>query len=1079
MESIGAKVYIDGAGEFTNDISTMIQATKTFKSELDAINKSDLNPFAKASLSKSALTKEIEAQEQKIVLLKEKLEETAEKYGENSTQAMKVTEQIEKANAALSTMKEQLNNIKNPVQIIGDQIKGWGDDIQKFGQQISKYGDWMTTRVTTPIVGAFTASAKEAIDFESAMAGVQKTVDETDTTKYEDLADSIKEMSGVTGLAKQELAGIMEIGGQLGITADNLSDFSRTIADLSVSTNLSAESAATDLARFMNITGDSQKDINRLASSVVALGNNFATSEAEILEMATRLASAGTIAGLSAPEVFALATAMSSVGIQAEAGGTAMTQTFTAIEKAVSGIDDKLAEKVAKAEKKVADKTFALEKAQAKYNQALEKSGPSSIAAQKALNNLEKAQANYNNILAQSGESGFAAQKAMDSLEKAQSKYNQAVQKYGENSEQAYQALQNVETAQKKYDESLTKTSANAQKALQDVENAQLKYDEAIANGSNKAELAAIDLQKAENDLADAQKTLALLTDGSTSDLQKFADVAGMTADQFTAAWRNDPMSAITAFIQGLSQMDEGAEGTTATLAELGLEGVRQSNMLKSLALASDQLTGATELSNRAYNENTALIDEANKRYSTHENQIKALKERLGNLAIEVGERLLPYLDRFIDFADRMMAKWDGLDEGTQNLILKGALLVAAIGPVLSIGGRLITGVGLLVSGFGTLVGSVGGIIGAISGIGTAAISAVGGLGSIGAAIGAGGAAAGGGLIAALGSLAAAAAPFLIGGAIIAGIGFAVYEVVKHWDEIKEAAGNLARWVGEKWDDIKDSTSKAWDKVKTDVSSAWDNMKKDTESASDNIGTKISTTWDEIKTNTSRTWDTVKRAVGDAADDMKRNMVDAAQTIWDKVSGAFSDLASNAWSWGSNIIDQLGNGVNSAWGWVESSVSGMGRFITDTLSGLAGKAWSWGSDLVGGLRDGIDSKINAVKGAADTVAGWISKYLHFSTPDIGPLADADEYMPDFMKLLAGGIYKNMGIVERAADTLAATLVPSFGGDIAAAGGNSTTINNGGATINVYGAEGQDVHELADIVVRELTSTLNRQALTYG
>ena len=121
-----------------------------------------------------------------------------------------------------------------------------------------------------------------------------------------------------------------------------------------------------------------------------------------------------------------------------------------------------------------------------------------------------------------------------------------------------------------------------------------------------------------------------------------------------------------------------------------------------------------------------------------------------------------------------------------------------------------------------------------------------------------------------------------------------------------------------------------------------------------------------------------------------------------------------------------------------------------------------------------------MKKAASSVADKISQYLHFSVPDVGPLADADEYMPDFMKLLAGGIYQNIGLVERAADTLASTLVPSFNGDIAAAaGGNSTTINNGGATINVYGAAGQDVNELADIVMRKLTIQANRQAVIYG
>ena len=59
--------------------------------------------------------------------------------------------------------------------------------------------------------------------------------------------------------------------------------------------------------------------------------------------MGQRLAAGGELAGLTEPQIMALATAMSSVGIEAEAGGTAMTQTLTAIEKAVVNGNENLA----------------------------------------------------------------------------------------------------------------------------------------------------------------------------------------------------------------------------------------------------------------------------------------------------------------------------------------------------------------------------------------------------------------------------------------------------------------------------------------------------------------------------------------------------------------------------------------------------------------------------------------------------------------------------------------------------------------------------------------------------------------
>lgn len=105
---------------------------------------------------------------------------------------------------------------------------------------------------------------------------------------------------------------------------------------------LSADEAASALAKFANITGTTADEYSKLGSTIVDLGNNFATTERDIVEMATRLASAGTVAGLSEQDILALSTAMSSVGINAEAGGTAMTQTMTAISKAVSAGGDDL-----------------------------------------------------------------------------------------------------------------------------------------------------------------------------------------------------------------------------------------------------------------------------------------------------------------------------------------------------------------------------------------------------------------------------------------------------------------------------------------------------------------------------------------------------------------------------------------------------------------------------------------------------------------------------------------------------------------------------------------------------------------
>ena len=180
-------------------------------------------------------------------------------------------------------------------------------------------------------------SIESYAEFESAFTGVMKTVDETAKTTYDDIEASIIGMAEVLPATTTEIAGVMEAAGQLGISADYIEDFTRTMIDMGESTNLSAEDAATTLARFANIMGTSHDEFSNLGSTIVDLGNNYATTEREIAEMALRMAGAGRQAGMSEADILGFATAMSSVGLYAEAGGSAFS-TFVSNMIAASAI---------------------------------------------------------------------------------------------------------------------------------------------------------------------------------------------------------------------------------------------------------------------------------------------------------------------------------------------------------------------------------------------------------------------------------------------------------------------------------------------------------------------------------------------------------------------------------------------------------------------------------------------------------------------------------------------------------------------------------------------------------------------
>lgn len=216
--------------------------------------------------------------------------------------------------------------------------KGFDSGVKKLGGIAAKgmaaVGASIVAAGTT-VAGLGAAAIKVGIEFESAFAGVKKTVDASDE-QLSALHDGLIDLSKEIPVTAAGLSAIAESAGQLGIDVDNIEEFTATMADLSVATNLTAEEAATSFARFANIVGMSQENFDRLGSVVVALGNNLATTEAEITAMAMRIAGAGSQVGLTEAQIMAFSGALSSVGIEAEAGGTAFSTLISKMSLAVA-----------------------------------------------------------------------------------------------------------------------------------------------------------------------------------------------------------------------------------------------------------------------------------------------------------------------------------------------------------------------------------------------------------------------------------------------------------------------------------------------------------------------------------------------------------------------------------------------------------------------------------------------------------------------------------------------------------------------------------------------------------------------
>ena len=272
-----------------------------------------------------SLTKQLEIHRQRVETLQAAYNKSVESKGEDAKATQNLEIRLNRAKAALAETEAELRKTN---QEIDKQTSVWtklSTTCEAVGKRLQSVGKTLTTHVTLPLTALGAAAGKAAIDFESSFAGVRKTVDASEE-QLQRLSRGIRDMSKEIPASATAIAGVAEAAGQLGIETDNILSFTRVMIDLGEATNLTAEEAATSLARFANITQMSQQEFDKLGSVIVALGNNLATTEAEIVSMATRLAGAGSQVGLTEAQIMSFAGALSSVGVEAEAGGSAFSR---------------------------------------------------------------------------------------------------------------------------------------------------------------------------------------------------------------------------------------------------------------------------------------------------------------------------------------------------------------------------------------------------------------------------------------------------------------------------------------------------------------------------------------------------------------------------------------------------------------------------------------------------------------------------------------------------------------------------------------------------------------------------------
>jgi len=252
------------------------------------------------------------------------LDKAQKDYNNVSAQIVKTDDELQKLTNSVRVMQDPLSAMQLSLEDVSDELKIMAQLVQdKVNQAFEKLYDVLKQ------------SAQSSIAFEANLTKVQKTTNMT-ADEIEAFGTRLKRLSTTIPITTEELTKIAEAAGQLGVASDDIEAFTEVMAMMGVTTNFSAEEAATSLAQLASVTGMTSDEYSRLGSSIVAVGNNFATTEKNVTLLTQRFAATGASVGMTEAQMVGLATAVSSLGVAADMGGTALQTLINKLDTAVS-----------------------------------------------------------------------------------------------------------------------------------------------------------------------------------------------------------------------------------------------------------------------------------------------------------------------------------------------------------------------------------------------------------------------------------------------------------------------------------------------------------------------------------------------------------------------------------------------------------------------------------------------------------------------------------------------------------------------------------------------------------------------
>lgn len=191
-------------------------------------------------------------------------------------------------------------------------------------------------------------------------------------------------------------------------------------------------------------------------------------------------------------------------------------------------------------------------------------------------------------------------------------------------------------------------------------------------------------------------RKMQLSIETGDKNLKKFAKVSGMSVKEFKKLFEEDALSALNAFAKGLGKIEADGGSAIATLNDMGLSEVRLSDNLLKLVTSGDMLDRTLQVAKTGWEENTALTNEASKRYGETKYQLGQLKETITEVAVDLGETLLPVINKVVDGIKSLTEKFTQLSPTARTIILVILGIVAVLAPLLIGIGKLITTIGMV-----------------------------------------------------------------------------------------------------------------------------------------------------------------------------------------------------------------------------------------------------------------------------------------------------------------------------------------------------------------------------------------------